>query len=307
MEVRPGDYGGHVHVAVTGANGFLGQNLIALLTARGHDVLRLVRTPSSPPVPRQETASVVLPGSPRDIGGVLRGIDAIIHLAAAGVSPSTEERDHMEAVNVEGTLTVLRAAWIAEIQHVVIAGTWAEYGRSLDEFCPIPPSAPLRPVSDYAVSKARAFLATCSEIDALDLGVSYIRVFNAFGDHQNPDALWPSLRAAAERGDDFRLTSGDQIRDFIPVGDVAEAFVAELALGTRLGRVTVTNCGTGSGRSVREFAQHWWHALGAEGSLRFGEGPARAWDPPRSVAEIGTRWTVAEGEVPDRLPPYGTG
>jgi uncharacterized protein (TIGR01777 family) len=71
-------------VAVTGSTGFLGTALVTSLRADGHEVLRLVRRP-----PR---AADEIRWDPRaaDAGlgdpGPLRGIDACVHLAGAGVA-----------------------------------------------------------------------------------------------------------------------------------------------------------------------------------------------------------------------------
>ena len=75
-----------MRVAVTGANGFLGREVVAALAAGGHDVRALVR-PSSvlegwEPGERVEVRRVD-PRRTDELAKQLEGIEAVIHLAAA--------------------------------------------------------------------------------------------------------------------------------------------------------------------------------------------------------------------------------
>ena len=69
-----------MRVAVTGASGLIGSALVARLRERGDDVVRMVRgTPSAPDERRWDPlAQTVDPGA-------LDGVDAVVHLAGAGV------------------------------------------------------------------------------------------------------------------------------------------------------------------------------------------------------------------------------
>jgi hypothetical protein len=66
-------------VAVTGASGLIGTALTALLTTGGHRVIRLVRHPA-----RSETERQWDPGEPA--ADLLDGVDAVVHLAGAGIA-----------------------------------------------------------------------------------------------------------------------------------------------------------------------------------------------------------------------------
>ena len=69
-----------MRVAVTGASGLIGSALVARLRERGDDVVRMVRgAPSAPDERRWDPlAQTVDPGA-------LDGVDAVVHLAGAGV------------------------------------------------------------------------------------------------------------------------------------------------------------------------------------------------------------------------------
>ncbi|MFI6420790.1 TIGR01777 family oxidoreductase [Streptomyces sp. NPDC050842] len=127
-------------VAVTGASGLIGKALVRSLRADGHDVLRLVRRPAA-------TADEVEWDPKRlhvDAAGLV-GVDAVVHLAGAGVG----ERRWTEAYKREirdsrvlGTRAIAQAlASLAEPPEVLVCGTalgW--YGdtgsRAVDESAP---------------------------------------------------------------------------------------------------------------------------------------------------------------------------
>ncbi|MFI9290880.1 TIGR01777 family oxidoreductase [Streptomyces gardneri] len=127
-------------VAVTGASGLIGRALVRSLRADGHDVLRLVRRPAA-------TADEVEWDPKRlyvDAAGLV-GVDAVVHLAGAGVG----ERRWTEAYKREirdsrvlGTLAIAEAlASLASPPDVLVCGTalgW--YGdtgsRAVDESAP---------------------------------------------------------------------------------------------------------------------------------------------------------------------------
>ena len=54
-----------------------------------------------------------------------------------------------------------------------------------------------------------------------------MRIFQVYGKGEASERLWPSLIRAAKNGDDFEMTKGEQIRDFIDVRKVSEILLNE--------------------------------------------------------------------------------
>lgn len=278
-------------VLVTGATGFVGRHVVATLREDGQPVRRLLRKPVEDA--QRGVTDVVRPGGILELTAIdLDGVDAVIHLAAAGVSPKVATAEELRASNVDGTAHLLGLAAGAGTPRLVLLGTCAEYGRSADAHAAIPPDATLRPLSPYPRSKADGFAVACELVAQHALTAHYLRLFTAFGEGQTPRALWPSLRAAALAGEDFPMTSGDQVRDFLPVEEVAGTIVEALTDTAPAGRLLVRNLGSGSGTSVLDFATEWWGRLGATGQLLPGAIPDRSDEPARYVAEVGTSWAA---------------
>jgi UDP-glucose 4-epimerase len=254
---------------LTGGTGFIGSHVLAAALAAGHQVLALRRSPASAPV-------IPLPHQPQWCEGnlhslaaaQLEGVEAVLHLASAGVSPKPASWDELVQANVAGSLRLLERAAEAGVRRCVVAGTSHEYGNAARRYDAIPPDAPLEPLSPYGASKAAAFQLLRAFAIARGLELFYGRIFSSYGEGQFEGNFWPSLRRAALAGDDFPMTSGRQISDFIPVAAVAAHLLQacrrdDIGAGVPL----VTNVGSGVATSLLAFAEAEWERLRATGRL----------------------------------------
>jgi hypothetical protein len=83
------------------------------------------------------------------------------------------------------------------------------------------------------------------------------------------------------------MSSGLQVRDFVPVGQVAVEFLAAVSeTGLEAGRPVIRNLGSGYPQTLLSFAETWWMLLGATGKLRPGVLPTRRNDVVRYVPNI---------------------
>lgn len=267
-----------MRVFITGATGFIGSHFVNAALEAGHEVLALRRPDSEPRIAMQREPNWIYGQLGEIAESAFDGCDVFVHHAAHGVSPQpTNWRDAFHW-NVEQALLQWEIAISAGIQRFLISGSSAEYGVSASRYDFIPPDAPLEPVGPYAASKAAASIAAIALARERELRLTYLRIFSAFGDGQYKGNLWPSLRSKALARDDFAMTSGEQIRDFVPVERVADRFVEELAFESVLpGRPRIANVGSGQPQSVLDFASHWWCAWHAKGRLKpgavaYGEG-----------------------------------
>ena len=143
---------------VTGANGFLGQRVVAALLAQGHVVRALVR-------PATAVEEIGWPGSVEIVRGDLRSarefapafddVDVLVHLAAA----VTGGEDAMFASTVSGTERLLTAMAGTACRRIVLASSFAAYDWSairgtLDESSPLETGADLYRRDGYTIAKA---------------------------------------------------------------------------------------------------------------------------------------------------------
>jgi dihydroflavonol-4-reductase len=113
---------------VTGATGFIGSHLTALLVARGDEVRALAR-PDSVLTPIAGSAVEMSRGDivdRRSVRRALRGIDRVFHVA--GSTNLALSRERVFSLNVEGTRIVLEEALRAEVERVVYTSSVAAIG-----------------------------------------------------------------------------------------------------------------------------------------------------------------------------------
>lgn len=276
-----------MHIFVTGATGFIGSHFVRKAIAVGHTVTALRhRTSISPDTPwphppRWLSESLVTLSTKH-----LEGVDAIAHFAAVGVSPRVATWDELQDVNIHSTIRLCQLAKKLGCR-ITISGSYAEYGLSGNRYSCIPANAPLEPTFPYAASKAAASVLATSFARSECIELAYLRIFNAYGEGQFERNLWPSLRLAALNGDDFPLTLGEQVRDFVDVETVSTMFLASLSTSSIVpGKPLVANAGSGNPQTTLDFCRHWWQRWNAKGHLKIGALPYRKGEVMRYVPEL---------------------
>jgi len=274
-------------VFVTGGTGFIGSYVLEAALAVGHSVCALRRESQTFPASNQLRQPEWIAGNLQTLrADQLSGVDTIIHLASAGVSPKQASWDELVETNVLGSLSLLKTGALAGVRRFVVAGTCHEYGLAADKFIRIPSDAPLDPVTPYGASKAAAFHLIRTFAVEQSLELFYGRIFSAFGDGQFSGNFWPSLKYAAISGNDFPMTSGHQIRDFIKADRVAELFLEACTRDDVTRGLPLTeNICTGHPSTLLDFAQQEWTRLGAAGKILPGKIKSRANEAPRIVGE----------------------
>jgi len=276
-------------IFVTGGTGFIGSHFLKQALADGHEVTALRLPGDRPKIPlatQPEWVDGSLADNWRD---KLAGCGALVHFAAVGVSPQNASWDQLFAVNVQQSLDLWLHAADAGVKRFVICGSCFEYGKSGERYEFIPADAPLEPTNAYAASKAAATMAALALAVEKKTELLVLRPFHVFGEGQHESNFWPSLQKAARSGEDFPMTAGGQVRDFVPVEEVADAFLAALArTDLRAGEPGIENVGTGKPQTLRAFAEFWWKHWAAKGKLKFGAVPYRPNEVMRYVPEIAT-------------------
>jgi len=271
---------------VFGATGFIGNYVVNRALEKGHEVLALVRPRTFNKFENRHNIKIIS-SEILDINyKSLEGCDAIINLAASGVSPQISTWEEMFKINVEAPFKIANIANKINIKRIVCAGTFHEYGDSAKNYEKIPPNAPLKPTSPYGITKALSFQLLNQFAIHKKLELVYPRIFSAYGMGQNLKNFWPSLREAALNNKDFNMTSGKQIRDFIKVEKVAEHLInACERKDIQIGNPLVINIGSGKGLSLIDFARSQWNLFNATGNLIPGAIKDRD-NPDRFIADI---------------------
>ena len=226
-------------IAVTGAQGFVGGHLLARLSSR----------------------AVSIEADVTDAAALGRAIaeaapDAVVHLAAASsVGASWVDPTEPWRVNVLGTVNLLEAVRTeAAGARVLVVSTGDVYGQA--DGIPTPETAPYRPMSPYAASKAAAELAA-EQFRHAGLDVVVARAFQHEGpgrDERFAVGSWAAQIAQAEEAGGGAVSVGDLSprRDITDVRDVVRAYEAVLERGVPAGTYNVASGNAVEMRQVLE-------------------------------------------------------
>lgn len=261
-------------VAVTGATGFIGRHVLAELESRSVESIALVR-PSTAKALRHSSYSVV----PFDIHNETRNAfelmgrpDVLIHLAWSGL-PNYKSLHHFEQ-ELQGQYRSLKNLIESGLQTLIVAGTCFEYGMqsgSLSEEFTAHPSNPY----GFAKNALRCQLEFLKS--AYPFQLTWARLFYLYGEGQPESSLLPQLRRVAEAGDQlFNMSGGEQLRDYLPVAEVAKHLVT-LALAER--DVGIVNVCSGIPISVRKLVEGWIKENGWSIRPNFGHYPYLDYEP----------------------------
>ena len=261
-------------IAVTGASGFVGQHVLAELLrheieiiALTRDAARLNRFSSSVKVVEMNIAHPA-PDCFEQMGRP----DVLIHLAWDGL-PNYKSLHHFET-ELPRQYSFLKAMIEAGLPSLLVTGTCFEYGMQSGPLSENMPTSPDNPYG-YAKDALRQQLSLLKSSKPYNL--TWSRLFYMYGERQPTTSLFPKLKEAVLRGDKvFNMSGGEQLRDYLPVTEVARQIV-RLAMG---GEVTgVINICSGKPISVRNLVEQWRRENNWKIELNLGYYPYPDYEP----------------------------
>ncbi len=265
------------HIAISGATGFIGREVTAALLRDGHRVTAVVRPESRNNAVSLLGASVAVaevdlanPGS--DLHLQLGAPDRFLHLAWGSLT-DFNSMDHI-AVELPLHLAFLTALIKSGMPRLTVVGTCLEYGLQSGA---LHEGLPTSPVTPYGLAKdsLRRSLELLQKSTPFDL--AWARLFYVYSDKAVRRTLLTQLTEAVARGDaSFAMSSGEQLRDYLPAEDQA-ALIARLA--TAQGNSGIVNICNGMPISVRRLVEGWITARGWNIALDLGKYPIPAYEP----------------------------
>jgi UDP-glucose 4-epimerase len=285
-----------MRVLVAGGAGYIGSVVTAALLAEGHEVTVLddLSTGHDDAVP---SGARFVEASLHDSGPVLADVrpEAVLHFAAKSlVGVSQQQPEDYWHTNVGGSLALLEAMRAADCRRIVFSSTAATYGEPDD--VPIREDAPTRPTNTYGASKLAVDHMLTSYAVAHGFAAVSLRYFNVAGAayglgerHAIETHLIPlALQVAAGQresltvfGEDYPTPDGTCIRDYVHVGDLADAHLLALP-APAAGEHRIYNLGNGTGFSVQEVVDAVREVTGHPVPVVVGQ--RRAGDPAQLVA-----------------------
>jgi UDP-glucose 4-epimerase len=275
-----------VKILVTGGAGFVGSHVADTYRAAGHHVAvvdivtGMDRTPRGVRCHRVDIADERLATVFEE-----ERPDVVSHHAAqANVRRSLADPVSDARTNVLGTLRVLDLAVRHNVRQVIFSSTaGALYGEPAT--VPVREDDPILPTSPYGLHKylGEQYMGYFRRMHGLNTTV--LRYGNVYGPRQDPstEAGVVAIFAEAMLGRRRPVIFGDgtQVRDFVYVGDVADANLR--VLGREISEPM--HVGSGTGTSVNDIAERLRALTGAADAPA--HGPAVAGEVYRIFLDVG--------------------
>ncbi len=247
--------------AVVGGAGFIGSNLTDALVERGDDVVIVDNLSTGyrrnlNPAARLHEIDISVDSE--RLTSALHGREVVFLTAALPRVPrSIEDPVGTHAVNVTGTLRVLKAAVDAGVRRVIYSSSSSVYGDQ--------PTLPLTedmvpgPLNPYACQKLMGEIYARNFARIYGIETVCLRYFNVYGPRQVNEGAYRLVISIFmdQRSQGQPMTihgDGQQTRDFTWVGDVVRANILA-AESDRVGKGEPINIGAGTEVSVNRIAE----------------------------------------------------
>ena len=263
-----------MRILVTGANGFVGSNLVPYLQAKDLEILRTDIDKSD------INGDLTDPDFVNQSLGA-RDFSAMIHLAGiVNIPKSLADPYTCYRVNCFATLNLLNMAAEKKVQRFVYASSNNVYGppRRL----PVKEDDPYDPRSPYDYSKVVSEHFVKSFHQHKSLPTVILRSWNLFGPNDQPTRVVPRFIKACLANEPIPLYNGGRDADnFYHVSNYCEAVV--LAVNSQKAVGETFNVGTGQETTVRQLAEMVKEITGSASRLQT--------LPPRTPLETRPRRT----------------
>ena len=262
-------------ILVTGATGFVGKHVINELLKYDHQITGTTRNTDS------HISSSKLHYSFLDIDNLSSAEnyfshfdkpDLLIHLAWQGL-PNYKSFFHFEK-NLMLHYSFLKNMVSNGLKKLVVTGTCFEYG--MKEGC-LSEEMITDPQNSYALAKdtLRKFLFELQKKH--EFYCKWVRLFYVYGEGQNPNSLLSQLQTALNNRDkEFKMSGGEQERDYLPIEKVAEYIVA-ISLREKISGII--NCCSGKPIKVKQLVENYLKDNKQEIKLNLGYYPYTDYEP----------------------------
>ncbi len=198
-----------------------------------------------------------------ELRAAFHGATLVYHLAAQStVMGAAADMDYTFSANVVGTYNVLKAAADEGARRVIFTSSREVYGEPVS--LPVDESHPLFSINSYGASKVAGEALCRAFARERDLETTVLRLANVYGARDFGRVI-PHWIAQARDGRDLVVYGGEQVIDFIWVGDVARAIVHAADAEVQLPPINVAS---GTGTKILDLARRIAHLSGTGAEVR---------------------------------------
>ncbi len=264
-------------ILLTGSTGFLGNHVIHYLLNHNYTIITSSRNEEKAKKFKwcKKTVYKKFNIGSYDNPNVFEYLDKpdkLIHLSWDGL-PNYNELFHIEK-NLPDNYNFIKNMILGGLKDLTVIGTCFEYG--LQNGCLSEEDYTL-PSTSYALAKdtLRKFIEEFSK--KYDFKFRWVRIFYLYGAGQSENSLFSQLdRAAKNKEKVLNMSSGEQLRDYLPIEKAVE-YISKIALQDKT--LGVINCCSGKPISVRKLVEDYIKAKNIDIKLNLGFYPIPSHEP----------------------------
>ena len=250
-------------ILISGSSGYIGRNLIELLTNSNHEVLTI-------DVFQRDLMSLEkqikhLDKQLRKLGPKLVDVNTFIHLA--WMSTNDWNSSIHRNLNKQVSEYLIKRLSSKGVDHVIVAGTCLEYGISggnLEEVIQA------KPKNEYALAKHALYKELRIMANESGFKLTWLRLFFIFGGDQPVNTIYGSIMEKISHGKTtFNMSSGRQVRDYLHIDTVCQMIQAVVNSNKDLG---VINICSGQGFTLEKHVRRWLRDIKPEVNVKLNLG-----------------------------------
>ncbi|MDC0601546.1 NAD(P)-dependent oxidoreductase [Aliiglaciecola sp.] len=239
-----------MNVLVSGANGFVGKHVCNALLAQNHSVIGLTQTVESLSHDidaRIKWLTYPIGKEKRSFNVESLHLDAVVHLA-------WPELDNYQSESHQNIYPIQHFDWLHNlikqgVKKLQVVGTCFEYG--LIEGC-LDEHTVVMPHTCYGKGKNRLRQKLEELQKHQRFCLQWPRLFYTYGEGQRINSFVPMLKTAIASGqNEFKMSAGDQVRDYLPVEIISQLLVRLLETEES----GIFNCSSNEPTTIRQLAQ----------------------------------------------------
>ena len=259
-------------ILVTGANGYVGSQLCRFAGSK-HEITALVRPSSNISLLKDSKIHALVRSDTSSWKDIIKeiGPHSVVLCDWNGVRGSAREFDNQED-NCQRQLELLEVAAQSGVRTLISLGSQAEVGRVEGQIQELVQGVPL---TKYGIAK-RNLSQNFLDFSGGDTRVVWARLFSLYGIPQSDEWFVPRLVSALMKNQDFEMTLGEQLWNYLHVDDCARAILQLLENESETGIVNIAHP---ESITIRDVAGIIYRNTPTSGRIMFGSLPYRPSEP----------------------------
>lgn len=211
-----------MRVLVTGASGFLGENLSLGLLAKAHQVFAISRNKLN--FEHENLIEILCDISNIEQLKTIDDIDVVFHCAAnINYSADIQPFSAMMQDNVYSMIPMIKYMSKNGIKHLVYSSSSSVYKKNFKKNCLITERFPIEPKNNYAITKLSSEYLLQNLCNDYGINLVILRYSSIYGPLQKENSILPIFLQSAIANKDIKiLGNGERTQDYVYVGDVVD-------------------------------------------------------------------------------------